>query len=88
MTTREDWELCESNTFSGIHLWMLDVERDETARPIKDGATISYCKVCGSRPDWGHEQDVVAVLIQQRDALREAEHRRSTMRAINPRRRR
>ena len=85
---REGWEICEQNTFAGVHLWMLDVERDATNKRIKDGATIAWCKVCGDRPAWPHEGDVVALLIQQRDALREAEHRRSTLRAINPRRRR
>lgn len=34
---REEWELCAQNTFAGIHTWFLDVERDATGRPLKDG---------------------------------------------------
>lgn len=82
----EQWERCARNSFSGMHIWMLDVARDETNRPIKGGGRTAVCKVCGSRPDYGYETTVVDWLLAQRAYQQEADRARRLLRETSGRR--
>lgn len=73
---REAWELCEANTFSGIHTWFLDADRDATGRPLKDGAKVARCHRCSSRPNYPHEAEVVEQLLADQRAMSIRRHAR------------
>ncbi len=77
---REPWELCAQNDFAGIHVWVLDVERDATAKPVKNGAKVARCHVCNSRPDYGHEAVVVDTLIAEKQRAAEDARRAKDLR--------
>lgn len=85
---RESWELCEANTFSGIHTWILDVDRDPTGKAIPDGAKVARCHVCQSRPNYPHEADVVKKLLEAKESMSIRRSRAATVAPRNSSRRR
>lgn len=84
---RAPWELCAKNGFSGIHVWRLDVDRDATGKPKKDGAKVAVCNVCQSSPDYPHGAEVVEALLEAQRQIREMNHRAELLRMSGRRRR-